>query len=155
MIQHRSRGGNINKPFYNKAAVYIYMCNLESPSNPRYYVGSTSNLKKRTSSHRYYTLNWNKYKDSSRICPIFYRSVSKYGWSIFKFGILEYVDLPSEIVIEQRKKIILEKEQYYLGNINPSLNVSKIAGSRLGAKHSPETILKLKDIYLITKKLII
>ncbi len=111
-----------------------YICNLGSPSNPRYYAGSTFNLKKRTSSHRYYTLNWNKYKDNSRICPIFYRSVSKYDWSVFKFGILEYVDLPDEIGIEQRKKIILDIEQYYLDNINPSLNVSKIANSGLGAK---------------------
>jgi hypothetical protein len=63
------QGGNINKPLYNKAAVY--MCNLGSPSNPRYYVGSTFNLKKCTSSHRYYTLNWNKYKDNSRIVLYF------------------------------------------------------------------------------------
>lgn len=112
------------------------MCSLGSHSNPRYYVGSTSKLKTRTSSHRYYTINWSKYKYSGRICPVFYKSVSKYGLSTFKFGVLEYIALPDEIGIELRKKIILEKEQYYLDNINPSLNVCKKAYSQLGLKRN-------------------
>lgn len=49
--------GNINKPLSNKAGVYIYMCSSGSHSNPKYYVGSTVNLKKRTSAHKHYTTN--------------------------------------------------------------------------------------------------
>lgn len=37
--------------------------------------------------------------------------------------------------IKQKKKTLLEREQYYLDNVNPSLNICKIAGSPLGIKH--------------------
>jgi hypothetical protein len=36
--------------------------------------------------------------------------------------------------IKQKKKTLLEREQYYLDNINPSLNIRKIASSPLGIK---------------------
>jgi group I intron endonuclease len=52
----------------------------------------------------------------------------------FKFGVLEYVDLPSK-ELDNTNKIILEREQYYLDILNPSLNICKIAGSPLGVKH--------------------
>jgi len=38
--------------------------------------------------------------------------------------------------IEQKKKIILEREQYYLDKINPSLNICKMADSPLGIKRN-------------------
>lgn len=118
--------GNINKPLMNRAAIYIYMCSSISHNKPRYYVGSTIKLKTRVSSHKYYPTNWSKYKDNRIGCPVFYKSVSKYGWLRFKFGILKYIALPNQIEIELRKKITLEKEQYYLDNINPSLCKKRI-----------------------------
>lgn len=130
------KGGNINKPLINKTAIYIYMCSSISHSNPKYYVGSTIKLKTRISSHRSFMVNWDKYKENGSGSPVFYRSVLKYGWSCFKLGILEYITLPSEIGIAQKKKIILEKEQFYLDNINPSLNACKIANSPLGIKRN-------------------
>lgn len=62
---------------------------------------------------------------------IFYNSVKKHGWNKFKFGILEYVDINNN----NNKTVLLEREQYYLDIINPSLNICKIAGSPLGIKH--------------------
>lgn len=44
------------------------------------------------------------------------------------------------------KKIILEREQFYLDLLLPSLNVNKIAGSMLGFKHSEENLLKISQI---------
>jgi len=44
--------------------------------------------------------------------------------------------------IKEKKRIILEREQYYLDNIQPSLNVYKIANSPLGIKRSIESIIK-------------
>jgi len=129
--------GYINKPLGNQAAIYIYMNVSSSFSNkPRYYVGSTANLASRVNSHRYLVLNWNKYKNKGLGSPLFYRSVLKYSWLNFKFGVLEYIYFSNIMSIKERKEIILEKEQYYLNNINPSLNTCKIANSPLGVKRS-------------------
>ena len=125
------KDGYINNPLNYEAAVYIYM--KKTPFNNEacyYYVGSTAELARRISSHRSYVINWNKYKN--RGSSIFYRSVLKHGWINFKFGVLEYIDLSTDT--EQNKKIILDREQYYLDNINPSLNICKTAGSPLGVK---------------------
>jgi len=54
----------------------------------------------------------------------------KYGWKKFKFGVIEYIDLP--VITDKDKSILLEREQYYLNKINPSLNICKTAGSPLG-----------------------
>lgn len=126
-----SEKGYIKKCF-NKPAIYIYM---RTCSETRYYVGSTINLASRLSSHR---SRFNSYinGDLKHACPIFYNSVRKYGWDSFKFGVLEYLDLSSIKSSKEKKYIILEKEQYYLDSIKPSLNVCKIADSPLGVKRN-------------------
>jgi group I intron endonuclease len=91
-------------------------------------VGSTIGLKKRINTHRY--------RATCLESSIFYRSISKHGWPGFKFGILEYVDSSNIINIEQRIKTLLSREQYYLDNINPSLNNRKKASSPLGKKRA-------------------
>jgi len=49
---------------------------------------------------------------------------------------LEYVDLSNITGIEQIKKTLFLREQYYIDNIDPSLNICKRAGSPLGIKHN-------------------
>jgi hypothetical protein len=56
---------------------------------------------------------------------------------------LEYVDLSKITDIKQKKKTLLEREQYYLDNINPSLNICKIADSPLGVERSTMFSLNL------------
>jgi group I intron endonuclease len=121
--------GYINTPLKNQGAVYIYM---KVSNKTEYYVGASLQLKTRISSHRC-CINGNNYK--SKGSPLFYKSVLKYGWVNFKFGVLEYIDLSKISNIKQKKDKLLEREQYYLDNINPSLNICKIAGSVLGIKH--------------------
>jgi group I intron endonuclease len=43
--------------------------------------------------------------------------------------------LSNTTYIKQNKNTLLEREQYYLDNINPSYNICKFAGSPLGIKH--------------------
>lgn len=62
------------------------------------------------------------------------KSILKYGHSNFSLEILEYCD----------KSKVLSREQYYLDNLKPKYNMLKYAGSRLGCKHSPATVAKLK-----------
>ncbi len=136
--------GLINKSLENQAVVYIY---IHVPSynfnrKSRCYVGSTANLASRISSLRCHIFNWNKYKRTGG-SPVFYKSVLKYGWNNFKFGILEYIGIPETSDIEQKKQIILEREQYFLDKINPSFNTYKVASSTLGAKRNSTLSINL------------
>jgi group I intron endonuclease len=62
------------------------------------------------------------------------KALIKYGYSNFSFEILEYCAASK----------CIEREQYYIDLLNPEYNISPKAGSRLGSKHSEETIAKLK-----------
>ena len=63
-----------------------------------------------------------------------YKSLLKYGYSKFSLNILEYCE-PS---------VLIKREQYYLDILKPEYNILKFAGSRLGCKHSLETIINIK-----------
>lgn len=121
-----NRNGYVNNCLKNKPAVYIFMKISYLGSKEAYYIGSTAQLVSRINRHR--SCVNNKRIES----PIFYNSVLKYGWTNFKFGVLEYLDLSNIKSSKEKKDIILEKEQYYLDNIKPSLNVCKKADSALG-----------------------
>ena len=56
----------------------------------------------------------------------------KYGYSEFSLEILEYC-LPD---------VLIEREQFYLDNFNPTYNILKVAGSSMGMKHSEATKFK-------------
>lgn len=124
--------GYVNKSLKYEPAVYIYKKTSLHKNKVRYYVGSSIYLAKRISSHRSLLIVWDEYKKTGS--PIFYRSIKKYGWLNFKFAILEHVNLKNITSTEQKRKILLHREQYYLDSINPSLNICKKAGSSLGIK---------------------
>lgn len=61
-------------------------------------------------------------------------SLLKYDYNKFSLDILEYCE-PS---------VLIKREQYYLDILKPEYNILKIAGLRLGYKHSLETIINIK-----------
>jgi len=140
-----NKEGYINKHLENKPAIYIYMKNSLSNNEFNCYIGSTINLSARISSHRCQINNFNNYKYTNKR-TLFYELIIKHGWENFQFGILEYIDLSFVKDIKQKKEIILEKEQYYLNNINPSLNSYKKATSSLGVKRSLAFSIKMSKI---------
>lgn len=115
----------------DKAGVYIYQL---LPDKSKIYIGSSYNVRERIIQHRQFINN------GLKLCPKFYNSVRKHGWSNFQLGVLEYIDIPELYLYNKKemKKIILSREQYYLDNMNPSLNLCKVAGSTLGYKHTEE-----------------
>jgi len=123
--------GYINIYLKNKEAIYIYM---EIGDEKRCYIGSSLQLVNRLTSHRYSTRNLGQINSNGS--PVFYNSVLKYGWKYFQLGVLEFVDLSNITDIKEKKAILLEREQYYLNKINPSLNTCKTAGSPLGIKRN-------------------
>lgn len=129
--------GELEELLENKAAIYIYM--YSNKNVKRYYVGSSINLLNRINQHKQ---SVNKLKTKND-CPIFYNTVRKYGWKSFKIGVLEYINTLNYNKFKENRKIILEKEQYYLDKINPSLNVLKYADSPLGVKRDEQFSINL------------
>ena len=133
-----NEGGYIKGCLNKQGAVYIYK---RTSNETRYYVGSSINLRSRLSTHRSRVISeYNK--DAS---SIFYNSVRKYGWASFKFGILEYIDLSNIKSSKEKKNIILEREQFYIDNINPTFNTCKIADTPLGVKRDRSFSLNLSN----------
>jgi len=112
-----------------KAGIYIYQ--FLSDKN-KTYIGSTNNIAKRITQHRCYANN------NSKTCPKFYNYVRMHGWNNFRLGILEYINI-FNLNLNNKceiRKTILNREQYYLDKMNPSLNINKKAGSTLGYRHT-------------------
>nr|QBG64902.1 GIY-YIG endonuclease [Cordyceps cicadae] len=108
----------------NLSGIYKWT-NIETRDS---YVGSGIDLAKRIRSY-YQTSELNRHPRHIN------RALLKHGHDKFKLEILEYCD----------KDKLMEREQFYLDEINPSYNILKKAYSMEGFKHSAETIEQLKD----------
>lgn len=108
----------------SKAGIYMFY-NLK---NGNTYIGSSVKLDRRFRTHIYnmYTIN----------LPL-YNAFKKYGLKNFAFLVLQ--------TCEPSQDICLGLEQCYLDQFKPNYNILKLAGSSFGFKHSPETIVKLKN----------
>jgi len=115
-----------------KAGIYQWK-HLESG---KIYIGSAINLTKRLKDYySFYHLDRNK---SMYIC----NALKHYGYSAFSLSIIEYINIQN-LSKNETKKLILEREQYYINLLNPEYNLLKVAGSLLGYQHSEETIKKI------------
>lgn len=119
---------NILRDSIGKSAIYRWVYRI----NNKCYIGSSVNLHSRLLN--YYNKNYLNKRILIRNSHI-YRALLSHGYENFNLEILEYCD----------KNIIIEREQYYIDLYKPEYNILPKAGSSLGFKHSPETLLKLKD----------
>lgn len=120
-----------------KSGIYCW----KNTINGKLYVGSAKDLNKRL--RDYFSPKYLK-KELLKSNSIIYRALLKYNYNKFNLEILEYCE-PS---------LLIKREQYYINLLKPKFNILKIANSRLGLKHSPETLLKLKDRKLSPEALI-
>lgn len=109
-----------------KVGVYRWICLITGKS----YVGSSITLSKRFSI--YYSLNSMKRKVNKESSAI-YSAILKYGHSNFSLDILEYCE----------SEVLISREQYYIDVLKPEYNILKIAGSKLGFKHSEVTRVQM------------
>jgi len=116
----------------NKAGVYLWI-HLDSGKK---YVGSAFDISIRLSN--YLNLNYLKNNNSMYI----YKALLYHGYSAFSLSILEYINV-SELLKKEARKLITKREQYYIDNFNPEYNLNPNANSRLGSKHSVDTIIKM------------
>ena len=129
----------------NKSGIYMWTNLITNKS----YIGSAKKLNERLS--RYFSHNFmlKKLLDGK---SIIYSAILKNGYFNFRLDILEYCDL----------SCLIKKEQYYMDILKPEYNICKTAASwlgnkhtkktielmrttRIGRKHSAETITKLKN----------
>nr|YP_009469556.1 hypothetical protein [Pseudocercospora mori]AVE15066.1 hypothetical protein [Pseudocercospora mori] len=126
-----------NKSLPQSPGIYAYRSKLDKS---KVYIGSAINIAQRFRQHRY---RCSIYKSNN---SKFYNLVIKHGWGNIEFAIIEKVDFPlHNIEVTINKKILLDREQYYLDKLIPSLNINKSATSILGYKHTRESIIKFSS----------
>lgn len=89
-------------------------------ANGKIYVGSSVNLQKRWISHR------SQLRSNKHHCSHLQRTWNKYGEQLFIFEVIELTT----------PDILIDREQYWLDNLNPELNESLIAGRPSNSRHS-------------------
>ena len=106
--------------------------------NSKSYVGSSVNLGRRI--QYYYSF---RHITDPKYKMLIHKALLKYGYSNFKLEILEYCE----------PLVVLNREQFYLDLLKPEYNILKVAGSRLGYKHTEETKAKIREIASKEKRL--
>lgn len=115
-----------NRYRYMICAVY----KIYNKINRKIYIGSSINIKKRFSDHK------NKLKKNKHHNNHLQNAWNKYGNRNFEFKIIEICD----------KTLRLQKEQFYLDNINPEYNIALSSSAPMeGRKHSKKTIRIFKN----------
>lgn len=96
------------------------------------YIGSAINLKTRLS--QYYNINYLERNKTMYIC----NALREHEYSAFSLSILEFIDI-SHLSKEDVRKLVLEREQFYINSLEPQYNILLIASSLLGFKHTEGT----------------
>lgn len=109
---------------------------IRNTDNGKVYVGSAVNLRKRWHNHLH-ALRANKHHS-----PHLQYAWNKYGESKFKFEVLQYVDVPDNL-IQAEQRWIDEFSAYGKGGYNATPK----AGSALGRKASDELRAKLSALH--------
>ena len=120
----------------NKAGVYL----ITNLINGKKYVGSSALLKRR----------YNEYSNSEYIARNLKKGKSKilnalikYGYLNFEFKILENIEFLDSQTKSERRKLLLEREQFFFDEIKPEYNINLKAGSNLGRTFSDEVRTKM------------
>jgi len=114
-------------PCVVKAGVYT----ITNTANGKLYVGSTVNLAHRWRQHRRLLSKGTHHSIKLQ------RAWNKYSADAFEFRVLETCS----------HGLLIPYEQMYIKYFRPWYNMCPVAGSRLGCKASPETIIKMSKAH--------
>lgn len=114
--------------------------NIRNLTNNNIYIGSAIDFNDRWYLHKK-ELKLNKHHSI-----YLQRAYNKYGENNFIYEVMECVNVHlNESKLEYKKRLVEEKEQRWIDFFNPEYNMCKVAGSKLGAKCSDETRLKISN----------
>jgi len=108
----------------NKSGIY----SITNKINGRRYVGSAVNLGKRKNEH------FSALRREGHTNAHLQNAYNKHGRDAFEFKVLEYCP---------RKPRLISLEQKWMGKLNPEYNISPVAGSQLGHRHTAKTKSKI------------
>lgn len=112
----------------DKAGVYQFTNLLTGDS----YVGSSTNLSRRLK--QYY--NYSFISSPARGKSVIYLSILRNGYSNFSLTILEYCEIND----------CINREQFYIDLIKPTMNILQVAGNSYGYKHTEDSLEKMSII---------
>lgn len=116
----------------------VIYCILNSINN-KCYIGSAISAYNRKYEHFY------KLKNRIHFNFHLQNAYNKYGKENFEFKIIENVEDPKDLI---------KREQWFIDNLKPQYNLTNVAGSTLGYKHSSETKEKCRKRMLGNKYLL-
>lgn len=113
---------------------------IENVKNGDFYIGGSINIKNRWSGHK------SHFRKNIHTNPRMQNVWNKYGESIFEFSILE--------ITKSKKKIIEEREQHYIDELNPVYNVRRIVTdfSHVNGENVNTSKLMKDDVLEIRKR---
>jgi len=114
-----------------KDKIGIYM--ILNKVNGKRYIGSSKNVRKRKNRH-FSELRRDVHKNRK-----LQNSFNKYGEDKFEFKLLEEVSDEKDLIV---------REQVFINELKPKLNINLIANSSLGVKRSEETKEKVRQANL-------
>ncbi len=101
--------------------------------NGKTYVGQSSDLAYRNRKH--FASLRGGYHGNSHL----QRAWDKYGEEAFRFDVLEMVEIPVNLSIEERRCLLTPYEQSWMDKLHPEYNQAPAAGTLLGFRHSDES----------------
>jgi group I intron endonuclease len=116
----------------DKAGVYLWT----HKESGKIYVGSSVNLFRRLG--EYYSFPKLDERNS-----YIHNAIKLYKYSAFFISIVEYINI-TNLPLEDARKLIISREQYYINTLEPDYNILKLAGSVLGYRHTADSIDKIK-----------
>lgn len=102
---------------------------ISNTINDKFYIGSAVSYTNRVRVHKCHLLK------NTHSNPILQSHVNKYGFESLIFSTIENCDRVN----------MIEREQYYIDTLNPSININRIAQSPKGLKRTPEQIQRMID----------
>lgn len=109
----------------NQSGVY----KISFLGSSKFYIGSAVNLKKRRANHLS-DLRLKKHPNN-----YMQNMYNKYGEDNYRFTVLEFCDV----------ELLIIKEQSYMDELKPEINILKYATNSLGYKHTQESLLIMKQ----------
>ena len=106
----------------------IYKISFNGSS--KFYIGSAVNLNKRRINHL------SDLRKERHPNTIMQRMFNKYGEMNFIFEVIENVSSEHDLI---------NREQFYINTLMPTINILKIANSSLGLKHTEKTMLLMSE----------
>ncbi len=106
---------------------YIYK--ILNTKTKDFYIGSTANVDKRWKEHKKF-LNGNRHHSRH-----LQNAWNKYSGWVFEFEIVEACEINK----------LIEREQFYIDTLKPRYNIRQIAHSQLGLKRTDEAKLNMRN----------